>query len=337
MPKINDMKKLFFSFLLLLSTLSLGAQIYDFDVSIEPVYFLQNGTLYEYVMAYDSSSNTIVKMSELDWNLTQLSYLGGRASLDWKYFNIEAEITSNIKKNSGLMIDYDWQDYTVKDNLYYYSDPLMNTDKSISENSVNSSTFMNVKIQGNIPIIFNILTRPYIGAEYHAIKFSANKGFGWYGSSLHVPYTDENAIFYDKGSLYGIDYDRNTFSIYLGLSLAYSIFNRINVLTYASISPYTLVESLDFHHSNSSGTSGTFYNDIMQGFFKEWRFGAAIECNVWSSLFIDTSLDFLVQKDIYGVTYTSSSKNMRSKRRTSTTSACAGQYWNLKVGLRWTF
>ncbi len=337
MPKIYNMKKLLFSFLFLLSTLSLGAQIYDFGVSIEPVYSLQNGTLYEYVMVYDSTSNSTVKMSELDWNLTQLSYLGGRASLDWKYFSIAAEITTSIKKDSGLMIDYDWQDYTISENLYYYSNPSMITDKSISENSVNSSTYMKLKMQGNIPVIFDLFTRPYIGAEYHAIKFSASNGFGWYGSSLHVPYTDESAIFYEAGSLYGIDYDRNTLSIYLGLSLDYTLFNRINLSAYASLAPYTYVESLDFHHSNAKGSAGSFYNDIMQGFFKEWRFGTSIECNVWSSLYINTSLDFVIQKDITGITYTSSSKSMKGRKKSYTTSACAAEYWDLKFGIKWTF
>lgn len=92
------MKKLILSLLILFSSVSIFSQIYDFNLSIEPVYSLKNGRLYEYVKAFDQNSQSYVKMSELDWNLTNLSYLGGRASLDWKYLSIIAELLPAFQK-----------------------------------------------------------------------------------------------------------------------------------------------------------------------------------------------------------------------------------------------
>ncbi|MCR5187502.1 MAG: omptin family outer membrane protease [Treponema sp.] len=331
------MKKIFFSLILLFSTLSLGAHIFDFEVSVEPVYSLQNGTLYEYVYVHDYTSDSTVKLSELDWNLNNLSYVGGRASLDWEYFSLIAEITACLSKNSGTMEDYDWLDYTSSGSYYYYNDPSMCTNKSISENYLDSSTFMKIMMQGNIPVIWDFFVKPYIGVEYHTIKFSARNGYGWYGDTQHVPYTDANATYYASGTLGSIDYDRNTLSTYFGFSAGYSFFDRLSLSAYASFCPYTYVESLDFHHNLNSETTGNFYNDIMYGFFKEWRFGAYVEYKILDSLFVDTSLDFVFLNELSGITYKDTSKNMKNKTLAVTTSACAAKYWDLKLGIKWTF
>lgn len=335
------MKKLFFPLILLFSTLSLGAQIYNFDVSVEPVYYLQNGRLYEYVIAYNSTSESNVKMSELDWNIKNLSYIGGRVSLDWDYFSLIAEVTACLSNKSGTMEDYDWLDCTQSGDYYYYDDPTMCTNKSISQNYLNSSTFMKIMMQGNIPVIWDFFVKPYIGFEYHTIKFSARNGYGWYGDTSlggvnpPVAYTDESAT--EVSGLNGIDYDRNTLSAFFGFSAGYTFLDRISLSAYFSLCPYTYVNSLDFHHSNSSGTAGTYFNDIMYGFFKEWKFGAYAEYKILDTLFVDSSLDFVIMNQISGITYNDTSKSMSNQSLSVTTSACAANYWDLKFGLKWIF
>lgn len=317
------------------------SQIYDFNLSLEPVYYLKNGTLFEYVKAYDQNSGSYVKMSELDWNMKNLSYLGGRASLDWKYLSIIAEITACVSKDSGTMEDYDWQDYTKTGNYYYYADTSLCTNKSISENSINSATCMNLKIKGNINPVAGLLINPYIAADYEVIKFSGRNGQGWYGDkantqlSENYSYDSPNARYYS--SLFGIDYNRYTFNAILGLEAGYNFFDRFLISAYASISPFTYVQSLDFHHSSYSGTTGTYYQDMIKGFFNEWRFGTSASYNIWESLWLDAGFNYILQTEMKGVTYTDTAKNLKNKTLANSKSACAANCWNISFGLKWIF
>ncbi len=333
------MKKLILSLFILLSSVSIFSQIYDFNLSIEPVYCLKNGRLFEYVKAFDQNSQSYVKMSELDWNLTNLSYLGGRASLDWKYLSIIAEVTACLSKDSGTMEDYDWQNYTrtgtSPNYYYYYNDTSMCTDKSISQNTINSGTVMNLKIKAKINPIAELMLNPYIAADYEVIKFSGRNGKGWYGNSIPCSYDSPNAVYYE--SLYGIDYNRYTFNAILGLEAGYTFFNRLMLSAYASTSPFTSVQSLDFHHNSSSGTTGTFFQDQIKGFFNEWRFGTSVSFNIWESLWFDAEFNYVLQTEMKGITYTDTSKSMKNKSLASSKSACAANCWDLTFGLKWIF
>lgn len=334
------MKKLILSLLILFSSVSIFSQIYDFNLSIEPVYSLKNGRLFEYVKTFDQNSQSYVKMSELDWNLTNLSYLGGRASLDWKYLSIIAEVTACLSKDSGTMEDYDWLDYTKSGSNYYYNNSSLCTSKSISQNSVNSGTVMNLKIQGNINPFKGLLIKPFIGIEYNVFKFSSGDGEAWYGTkdqthlSYNVSYDNTQAAHITNllSSNAVIDYNRYTFTTFLGLETGYLFFSKFYISAYATLSPFTNVQSLDYHKY-----SNTYYQDLIKGFLNEWRFGTSVSFNIWESLWFDAGFNYVLQTEMKGITYTDTSKSMKNKSLASSKSACAANCWDLNFGLKWIF
>ena len=329
-------------------TSSLFALPYDFGLSFEPLYTRQKGTLYEYVIAKDETSGDDVKMSQLDWNLKNLSYLGARFSLDWKYVSLITEVSATISKDSGTMEDYDWLDFTSKttesgDVLYYYNDSSLCTTKSINENYIDDSVFLDLKIRGNLNPIFDLQINPFVGLHYYYISFRACNGYGWYGSSYYsstgknVSYDDPAALAIEAGNLFGLDYSRRAFTCYFGAAIGYKFFNRISLSFYGSLSPYSYIDSLDFHHSDFAGTKGNFYYDVMSDFFKEFQLGGYIECLIWDKISFEVSVDYYRQKLIKGTTKIASNRNMKAATTSSTASGSEAKYWNLKFGLKWTF
>ena len=70
-------------FLFLNSASCFALSIYDAHFSISPLYQLQNGCLNEYVYDTDSSDE-LYKLSELNWQLKNLSYAGFQSSFGYK-------------------------------------------------------------------------------------------------------------------------------------------------------------------------------------------------------------------------------------------------------------
>ena len=324
------MKKFIVLFIACFFTLPIFALPYDFDFWVKPTYTLQNGVLNEFVIARDSKNN-IYTLSQLNWSVQNISYLGGQTGLEWKYIGVVAGISGAISSKSGNMEDYDWLNS---------SNTSMCTTKSISENTLNTGFHLDISIKEKINPFLNFIINPVVGFSYDEKTFSGRNAYGWYGSETKpmVSYDDPKAIVKEKGTLLGIDYNRNTWNVYFGTSFGYSFFNKkLTLLTSVYASPYTYVESLDFHHSDKNGSTGTYYYDKMTGYFKKWIFGGSVEYNIWKGLSVDTVFDFHFLNKMNGITYASTSKQTLKNNLSYTTSACAGYWWNLSVGLKWTF
>ena len=312
-----------------------------FFIGVEPVYSLQNGTLYEYVIAYDNVSKQNVTMSELDWSISNISYLGGRVKTGWNFISLTAEYSKGFSKASGTMEDYDWLNYNTKMAPYSYIDPSICTTKSISENQMNKADNFEISLKLDINPFFDLLISPFIGFNYSSIDFSGRNGYGWYGQ---VPFsTDGKACSYDSpeakffDKLFGIDYYRQTYEVFLGFSLGYILFDRVSFGGTIGLSPYVNVQSLDFHHSDEEGKNGNYYHDVMTGYFNKFRFGAYVECMIIKGLSADVSFDYSLQNFTPGVTYQSKTGKFKKSDKAITTAACSGKYWFLKAGVKYTF
>jgi len=312
-----------------------------FFIGVEPVYSLQKGTLYEYVIAYDNATKQNVKMSELDWSLSYISYLGGRIKTGWNFISLTADFSKGFSKESGTMEDYDWLDYDTSFAPYYYNNPDICTTKSISENTLNDAYTINLTLSIDTNPFFDLHVSPSIGFTYESYDFSGKNGYGWYGQNPYSSdgithsYTDPEARYFE--SLYGIDYARQTSDISIGTTIGYILFDRVSLGGSIAVSPYVYTNSVDFHHSNADGTAGNYYLDIMTGYFNKFRFGAYAECYIIKGLSADISFDYILQNQMPGITYQSKTDKFKKTDKADTTSASSAEYWKLSTGVKYTF
>lgn len=311
----------------------------NFRLSVEPVYSLKNGTLFEYVYAHDEISNSDVKMSELDWPLTNISCSGGSIGAGWKFIQLDAEFTGAVSKRTGTMEDFDWLDCYESNNKYYYKNSALCTNKSISETTLNSNNNFNIKLSFDINPVWSLHVIPSVGYEYNYYSFSARNGYGWYGdkTSPKVAYTDPNALYFPKGELYGIDYEREKSNVYTGAEVKYILNDKFQFSICGNLSIYTNVQSIDFHHHNAEGTYGDYYLDIMEGYFKQFSIGAAFEANIWKGLSAAIDFGYTNLSQLTGITYKSNEKKFYKHNLANTTSRCAEEIFNISTGVKYTF
>lgn len=314
-----------------------------FFIGVEPIYTLQNGTLNEYVIAHDNGTDQNVTMSRLDWNLKNISYLGGRINTGWNFISLTADFSGAFPKESGTMEDYDWLDYNTRLAPYTYNNPDICTTKSISENTLNQANQFNLKLQFDVNPFFDLLVSPFIGFKYSYYNFAGRNGYGWYGQTPYSSdgknhsYEDPEARIIEAGDLFGIDYERHTYDVNIGTSIGYILFNRISFGASISVSPYMNIQSIDFHHSNKDGTAGNYYYDVMNGYFNKFDFGAYVEGIIIAGLSADVSFNYSLQSDTPGITYQSKTNKFKKSDKADTTSASAGNFWQLTAGIKYTF
>lgn len=311
----------------------------NFFVSVEPVYSLQNGTLFEYVLAKDSASNSIVKRSELDWELSNLSFLGIKLNGGWKRFSLNLKFTGAIPENSGNMTDYDWLDSSFINDSFYYNNPNLLTTKSINESYLKTDYFFDIYFDVSFYPLDNLKIAPLIGYNYNYLFFHGSNGYGWYGDTKtpKVSWNDPSADFFEKGSLYPIDYERETNNIYVGVKLSYSPIEPLSLILLASVSPYTSVKSLDKHYTSYDGSTGKYFYDIMEGSFCQYNINLEAKYIVWRTLSVNLGFDYNYLNQINGVTYSNSIKKFSTNNKDKTLSACAGTWWSLSLSTQYTF
>lgn len=298
---------------------------------LEPLFGVRYGTLNEYVFSdYNTSSNR--KLSQLDWEAKPLFYAGGKASVSYKLFDFAFYGGGFFPGRSGTMYDSDWlSDF----------DATMKTNYSVSDNILNAGTFCGTSFSASFSPLSFLEIAPSVSIDYERYSFTAKDGYGYYGDKKNsktgtaVSWDDENAQFYQKGELCSIDYTRNTFYTWLGFLVQYKLlkFLKINAGIYTA--PFMLIESLD-HHLAFKG-NGTFYNDVMYGFFKGWKFNSEVIWNINSRFSLKAAATFTRINCIKGTTYSSSSENgpySESKKSDSEPGAGA-DFWNWSLSIEY--
>lgn len=321
----------------------------DKHFSLMPEFSLQNGRLIEYVFMEDGNTQSETKMSELDWPLANIAYLGGKFEFGWKNFELNGDIKFAVSHASGKMHDYDWLDYVYdyEDGLYKYNDSTMCTNCSITENELLNSYIFNIKAGARFNPISTLQIIPMAGIIYNNTNFYSANGSMWYGLKdytglpYNIPYTDErvkekstnDAKYIENNILIAISYDKEWFSFTLGMNAFYTLFNNLTLGVNFYTAPYTYIRSIDHHFS-----SDTYYLDIMSDFFKYWNYGISVEYRIWKGLSAYTAFDYHLQNLIKGETYSALKEpKFYKKNKSDSSSGSEASWWNLDLGLKWNF
>lgn len=267
-----------------------------FHISVEQIFGVKYGTFSEFVFS-EYKTREYSKLSELNWHIKPAFYLGGKATFSYKIFDFSFYGAGFFSNRTGTMEDSDWLSESNKN---------MKTTYSISENTLNDGSFFGTDFSSSFKVFswFNIV--PKLSLTYEKYNFSAKNGYGWYGHKTEkhpttVAWDDENAVFYAKGSLQGVDYTRNNFYIWIGASTLFKPCNFLQTSLGFYTSAFTYINSIDHHHSSTN--SGTYYYDSMYGFFKGLTFDASVQFILNQFFSIKLNSDYSIINLIKGKCY----------------------------------
>lgn len=298
----------------------------NFRLSIEPLYSIKNGTLYERVFVNDGATKNLTKLSELVWPINNVSFIGAKVCFGWKFLEVGTTLSFAIPKNSGYMADYDWLDYNGN---YVWDNPFMCTNYSLSNNKVTSALNFSFWTGATFNPFLSFHINPFLGYSYNSINFFAQYGFYQYAS--HSPYTTAQPLVLPENA--EITYERQTSSFLLGLSLKYVFFKRLTIGLSAYTTPLNYTESIDHHHK-----SNTYYLDIMTGYFTQWGFNALLEYKFFGNFSITSDFEYILQLQKLGKNYERmGQKKFYGTDLTQATSGCCGDWWSFSCGIKYEF
>ncbi|WP_273333518.1 omptin family outer membrane protease [Treponema porcinum] len=143
---------------------------------VEPLFGCQYGTLYEYVFANYGTSKSYRKLSQLDWEMKPIFYAGGKADILYKLFDFSFYGGGFFSTKCGETSDSDWLSDSDKD---------METNYSISNNSLKRGGFCGTSFSASFPVLSWLTVSPSVSVDYEYYYFSARDGYGYYGDSKH--------------------------------------------------------------------------------------------------------------------------------------------------------
>ena len=291
-----------------LSFSAFSISLNDFSLSVEPVFGMKWGRLDEYVYAKDSNGDH-QKQSELNWPIKNMISVGGNIYGGYKKLNGVFHFSTLIPGNSGKMSDSDWMDLTDLKTTY-----------SKSENSIEKAIDFSVLLKYDFRPITCIKIAPSFEFEYKTISFEANNGYGWYGHKVspHVAWDNPKAVYYDSGSLCGIDYKREVTQIFIGYYLEYQPIEKLRLFETFSICPYAYTVSYDTHYSNMKKTSGTNYADEVKFYFSRLKGSAGCYYALNSIVEFGLTLSVFYSVEKTGTNY---QKSLSQKSYTNMTEA----------------
>ncbi len=221
-------------FLIIVCTLSLfgiifssDAKIYDF--SLETNFNAQMGVVNELV--YKENGDVLSKLAWKQYITPQINLIYN-ARVNSVFFN--AQLTSSIPLNSGIMEDFDYET-SVKDAVTKYSIHDLTVDKSFAFK-------LHVAYRFNVTNSYKI--QPLVGFSYQNRMFTAHDGYYQYAPDGQL--WDESL---SKVALTGagISYEQTIMYPFVGFE---NIFYVKDVICNVSLSffPYIFVDALDNHY-----------------------------------------------------------------------------------------
>lgn len=283
-------------------------------LSLEPLFGIRYGTLNEYVFE-NSNKVGYHKLSQLDWDIKPLFYVGGKISVSHKLFDFAFYGGGFFPSRCGTMYDSDWQSP---------SDVTMKTNYSESDNILNNGAFCGTSFGVSFaPFNFLVLS-PSLSVDYEYYSFTGKDGWKRYGNSS-TPYDDENVPKeYFSGDV--IDYSRNHFFTWLGFAAQFKPFSAVEVATCVYTAPFIYIDSLDYHILRN-----TYFYDSLYGFFKGWKFDSAVIWNISSRFSVKAAAAFTLINCIKGTTYSTNSSEdgpYSESSKESSEPGAGAQFWS---------
>ncbi len=275
----------------------------DFHFDVAPVYSVSSGLITELVLDTDDNGEEYT-LSELLWHFDNVQCFGFDVSAGWRFLNFRLKGNFPVYSVPSIIYDSDWQnpaDHSMKTNLSISENTLLFDDELSFTGEI--QTFS--KTYGNG---FSFAVTGLFGLDYDYCKFAARNGYGWYGNSENsktgnnVSYDSEDAMFFGSGTLCGIDYTRESYTVFLGVELKAAYKKNFFFKGSASFAPYSQIASLDLHYAPSGGLD-SYYYDEMRGKVSAVKLSAEAEYRFPFGLGLGMSYSYRNQARIKGESY----------------------------------
>lgn len=291
---MNKLKKLLFIMILIPSALFAENNLSErnFHLSIEPLFGFRNGLLGEYVYEKVPNTETYKKLSQLDWDIQNQFFLGGKISAEYSNFNFCVYSAGFVKGNCGTMTDSDWI------GLVEYK-----TNLSFSEETIENSFFIGSDLIYSFPFFSFFSLKTGINFEYEYFNIYGKNGYGWYGTTsifTTVPWNSPNATFFPKGKLAGVEITRNSFYSWIFVEPTFHITKYADFSLFYKFSPYANFKSIDHHESFSRNDDGTYYYDNGNAVFKGHQLGFTATAKPTQNLSVSFSYKYHFIDFFYG-------------------------------------
>ena len=278
----------------------------SFHMEIEPIFSYTNGTLTESIYR---SANKSKRISLLEWERKIFMY-GAKVNTEYKNFSADFYFSASFPNaKSGEMQDSDWQnpdDYNMK------------TTYSVGTNYAEENYNVSVSVGYNFRPTENFFIAPKIQCQYMYDSFYRKKGAkGWYGQAeskfgsfdgkyhwwyekeaRKYPYTETETG--KTWTLAGIDYERQSFFTWTGISVSSQIC-KIGASIDFLFSPFTYFYAEDRHLTGNG--EDNIYHEIQYDFFSSFKLCLGINYEISRFFTIIFSTEFSASKNIKGDLY----------------------------------
>lgn len=306
-------------FIQLFASFSIFTESSGFHINVSPFFGVKNGTQGEYVYI-DKDKN----LSQLDWKMEKLFYLGAESKLLYKNFFFTLSGAGYFPKSSGTMTDSDWlgigTGFSEKTNISY------------NENKIDKGFFLTTDAGYNFPIFSKLSLKISLGFEYNYYFFKASNGYGWYGDPS-TAYYDKNAIFYDKGELGSITLERKDFSMLLKLNPVFYITKYVELSPYFQTGIFSFFKEIDNHLPVNATSGGVYYYDEGSCYFKTNRFGMDLTGNISEVFSVNFKYSYTFTTRFIADLYQNTESEEGPFKKDSIKSAFDQSYHNFAVGL----
>lgn len=316
-----------FCFVCILSLFSLSAFAVskeNFSVEIEPELGLRRGITGEYV--FEDVDGSSEKLSYLEWEEKNIYPIGLSLIGGFKDFFASVYLGSAFTGiRCGDMYDSDWINHLGYKTTY-----------SISENTLDSYLDFRLSLKYDFHPFSKISISPLAEFGYFRIKFKARNGYGWYGQEVSpiVPWYDSTAKYYASGTLCGIDYTQEIYSVFVGFNLAYSPIEKLHLNLSYLLSPYTYYYNTDIHWNDKASTYGTEYVDAIDAFFKRMKGKLSVYYDITQRISLGASANLSYAFISKGDNYQKLTSASSYTKNTSNQGGADGKFFNFSLSCK---
>jgi outer membrane protease len=297
----------------------------DFHLEISQFFGLQDGMQNEFVYQFSENENSYKKLSQLDWEMKKLFYLGGKIDFQYKNFSFNFLGAGFLPKKSGIMTDSDW--------IGIVSGFSEQTHLSKSENELSKGFFLDTSAGCRLDFSDFFSIKANFGFEYNYYFFKASDGYGWYGNE-NTPYYSENATFYQKGKLAEISLERTIYSVYFLINPEFHITRYFEINPFFKVAPFSFFKEIDHHFDFYS--EGTFWYDYGTCFFNSNQAGIKIAIKPFEKLSFSFEYSYRFSMRFKGeIGENSKNKESPFEMESNSKSAFEQKIHNFSISAKW--
>ena len=255
------------------------------------------GDEYVYAGANNSGVPSDYKVSELNWDISQLWMIGGVASLQLgSLLRFNAGMWVGVTDGDGGMKDYDWFDPNRSDWTHY------------SESDVDIESAVSIDINASMQVV------DFGSVQLHGVLGYKEDYWEWSDYGGNYIYSSGGGFRNDTGSFggkNGIDYEQDFVIPYAGIKATANT-SKLHASAYFLYSPFVFAEDKDHHilrnlYFEEEFDGGDFY-----------AFGAEATIDMSNLIFLSLAVDFQEIPEFTGDLSVKEGTNGRVEKSTDT-------------------